>query len=163
MTVLHAGGKFDKGSYKVSGGLHGVGISCVNALSSALTATVCRNGKIYQQHYSKGAPLDQVTEIGTTDKQGTIIEFLPDDSIFTQVEFSYDIISLRLRELAYLNKGLTLNLVDKRSVDENGNFKTETFLSEGGLVEFVNFLDKTRTHIIPSPIFFLAKQEKFQL
>ena len=154
MTVLHAGGKFDKGSYKVSGGLHGVGISCVNALSSSLTATVCRNGKIYQQHYSKGAPLDQVTEIGTTDKQGTIIEFLPDDTIFTQVEFSYDIISLRLRELAYLNKGLTLNLIDKRSVDENGNFKTETFLSEGGLVEFVNFLDKTRTHIIPSPIFF---------
>ena len=154
MTVLHAGGKFDKGSYKVSGGLHGVGISCVNALSSSLTATVCRNGKIYQQHYSKGAPLDQVTEIGTTDKQGTIIEFLPDDTIFTQVEFSYDIISLRLRELAYLNKGLTLNLIDKKSVDENGNFKTETFLSEGGLVEFVNFLDKTRTHIIPSPIFF---------
>ena len=154
MTILHAGGKFDKGSYKVSGGLHGVGISCVNALSSSLTATVCRNGKIYQQHYSKGVPLDKVTEIGSTDKQGTKIEFLPDNTIFTHTEYSYDVISLRLRELAYLNKGLTLSLVDKRNVDENGVFKTETFYSEGGLVEFVNFLDKTRTHIIPQPIFF---------
>jgi DNA gyrase subunit B len=154
MTILHAGGKFDKGSYKVSGGLHGVGLSCVNALSSSLTVTVCRDGKIFQQHYAKGAPLDQVTEIGKTDLQGTKIEFLPDDTIFTQVEFSYDTISLHLRELAYLNKGLTLSLVDKRSVDDNGNFKIETFLSEGGLIEFVNFLDRTRTHIIPSPIYF---------
>lgn len=154
MTILHAGGKFDKGSYKVSGGLHGVGISCVNALSTSLTATISRNGKIYQQHYSKGIPLDKVTEIGDTDKQGTKIEFLPDDTIFTQVEYSYDIIALRLRELAFLNKGLAIDLIDRRIVDENGNFKKESFLSEGGLVEFVNFLDQTRTPIIPHPICF---------
>ncbi len=154
MTILHAGGKFDKGSYKVSGGLHGVGVSCVNALSSALTATVHRNGQIYQQHYSKGVPLDSVTAIGETDKTGTVIEFLPDDTIFTNVEFSYDTVALRLKELAFLNKGLSLNLVDKRSVDENGNYKSESFFSEGGLVEFVKFLDNTRTPIVPQPIFF---------
>ncbi len=158
MTILHAGGKFDKGSYKVSGGLHGVGISCVNALSTSLTATISRNGKIYQQHYSKGVPLDSVTEIGTTDKQGTKIEFLPDDTIFTHVEYSYDIIALRLRELAYLNKGLAIDLIDKRIVDENGNYKKESFLSEGGLVEFVNFLDQTRTPIIPKPICFSCEK-----
>lgn len=114
MTVLHAGGKFDKDSYKVSGGLHGVGVSCVNALSSLLTATVHRNGKLYQQQYSEGKPLAPVKEIGTTDTRGTTVTFQPDATIFTSTVYSYDTLSARLRELAYLNKGIHLDIVDER-------------------------------------------------
>ena len=152
MTVLHAGGKFDKDSYKVSGGLHGVGVSCVNALSSLLTATVHRNGKLYQQQYSEGKPLAPVKEIGTTDTRGTTVTFQPDATIFTSTVYSYDTLSARLRELAYLNKGIHLDIVDEREKDEAGVFKQQHFYSEGGLVEFVKYLDSTREPLIPTPI-----------
>jgi len=152
MTVLHAGGKFDKDSYKVSGGLHGVGVSCVNALSTLLTATVHRNGKMYQQQYSEGKPLAPVKEIGTTETRGTTITFQPDASIFTTTVYSYDTLSARLRELAFLNKGIHLNIVDEREKDEAGNFTQQHFYSEGGLIEFVKYLDSTREPLIPTPI-----------
>lgn len=152
MTVLHAGGKFDKDSYKVSGGLHGVGVSCVNALSINLTAEVHRNGIIYRQTYSKGIPQTAVEEIGTTDINGTRITFEPDMTIFTSGEYKYDILAGRLRELAYLNSGIKLNLTDKRNIDENGAVKTELFFSELGLPEFVQFIDESRDHIIDAPI-----------
>ena len=138
MTVLHAGGKFDKGSYKVSGGLHGVGVSCVNALSTKLVATIYREGKIWRQEYSKGAPLADVQVIGETDRTGTTIYFKPDDSIFYVTEYKYDILAARLRELAYLNRGIRLSLTDKRTIDPDTNeFKSEVFYSEKGLSEFV--------------------------
>ena len=144
MTVLHAGGKFDKDSYKVSGGLHGVGVSCVNALSTYLKAEVHRDGKVYQQEYSIGIPQGELQELGTTDITGTTVTFTPDGSIFTTTEYKYSILSNRLRELAFLNKGITITLADEREVDENGDFKTEEFHSENGLEEFVRFIDETR-------------------
>lgn len=152
MTVLHAGGKFDKDSYKVSGGLHGVGVSCVNALSTKLLATVHREGKIYQQEYAIGIPVTEVREIGTTDERGTIVTFWADPTIFTHIEYKYDTVAARLRELSYLNKGIHLNLEDKRNIDENGNWVSEHFYSEGGLSEFVKYLDGTRETLIPQPI-----------
>ena len=153
MTVLHAGGKFDKDSYKVSGGLHGVGVSCVNALSSHLKVTIQREGKIFQQEYQIGKPLYPVKEIGVTDKTGTEVTFLPDNSIFTSTTYHYDILCSRLRELAFLNKGINLNITDLREKDENGNFITDLFFSTGGLKEFVEYLDATREKLIPEPIY----------
>ncbi|MEX2591528.1 MAG: DNA topoisomerase (ATP-hydrolyzing) subunit B [Anditalea sp.] len=153
MTVLHAGGKFDKDTYKVSGGLHGVGVSCVNALSSYLMATVHRNGKIYEQEYSRGIPQFPVREIGTTDKRGTTIHFRPDEDIFVIREFKYETIATRLREMSFLNAGIRITLKDLRELDEEGNPRADEFLSEGGLVEFVEYLDGTRQKIIDAPIF----------
>ncbi len=144
MTVLHAGGKFDKGSYKVSGGLHGVGVSCVNALSTDLKAEVHKDGKVYTQSYCIGVPQGPIEEIGTTEENGTIVTFKPDESIFTTTEYKYSILSNRLRELAFLNKGITITLTDEREKDEEGEFRSEVFHSEEGLVEFVKFIDETR-------------------
>jgi DNA gyrase subunit B len=154
MTVLHAGGKFDKGSYKVSGGLHGVGVSCVNALSSQLIATVYREGKVFRQEYSIGRPLADVEEIGKSDKTGTEVHFLPDRSIFLTTVYDYSILAARLRELAFLNKGITLTLVDERpngNGEEEAN-KTETFYSENGLSDFIAYLDENREKLISEPI-----------
>jgi DNA gyrase subunit B len=149
MTKIGAGGKFDKDSYKVSGGLHGVGVSCVNALSESLTATVYRDGKIWEQQYERGKTLSPVKEIGTTDKKGTVVTFKPDPQIFTQtLEYNYETLSLRMRELAYLNKGIKISIVDKRQKDEKGEFVGEEFLSKEGLKEFIRFLDETRESII---------------
>ena len=153
MTILHAGGKFDKGSYKVSGGLHGVGVSCVNALSTKLVATIYREGKIWRQEYSKGFPLADVQVIGETERTGTTIYFKPDDSIFYVTEYKYDILAARLRELAYLNRGIRLSLTDKRTIDSDTNeFKSEVFYSEKGLSEFVEYLDETREKLIDETI-----------
>lgn len=152
MTVLHAGGKFDKGTYQVSGGLHGVGISCVNALSDHLQATVHRNGKTYQQAYAQGIPLYDVKEIGTTALTGTTIHFQPDATIFTTTTYNYTTIAARLRELAYLNVGLKIHLEDWREQDAQGHPTQETFYSEVGLQEFVAYLDTTREKLIPKPI-----------
>ena len=153
MTILHAGGKFDKGSYNVSGGLHGVGVSCVNALSTKLVATIYREGKIWRQEYSKGFPLADVQVIGETDRTGTTIYFKPDDSIFYVTEYKYDILAARLRELAYLNRGIRLSLTDKRTIDPDTNeFKSEVFYSEKGLSEFVEYLDETREKLIDETI-----------
>ncbi len=149
MTKIGAGGKFDKDSYKVSGGLHGVGVSCVNALSDLLRATVYRDGKVYEQEYSKGKALYPVKVIGETDKRGTTVMFKPDPTIFTQtLEYSYDTLASRLRELAFLNKGLTITLTDAREVNEKGEVKREEFFSKEGLKEFIKFLDGNRTPII---------------
>jgi DNA gyrase subunit B len=149
MTKIGAGGKFDKDSYKVSGGLHGVGVSCVNALSESLTATVYRDGKIWEQQYERGKTLSPVKEIGTTDKKGTVVTFKPDPQIFTQtLEYNYETLSLRMRELAYLNKGIKISIVDKRQKDEKGDYVSEEFLSKEGLKEFIRFLDETRESII---------------
>ncbi len=153
MTVLHAGGKFDKDTYKVSGGLHGVGVSCVNALSSKLTATVHRNGKIFEQSYQRGIPNAPVRETGKTDITGTIVQFLPDDAIFTVSAYNYDTIASRLRELSFLNAGIRIKLLDHREKDEDGNNKSDEFFSEGGLAEFVEYLDESREKLIPIPIF----------
>jgi len=157
LTVLHAGGKFDKDSYKVSGGLHGVGVSCVNGLSKKLIAEIHRDGKIYRQEYSRGKALADVQVVGDTDKTGTIITFLPDEIIFTQTtEFKFEILSSRLRELAFLNKGVHLTITDKREVEENGNgpkYLTEDFHSEDGLKEFVKFLDANRESLIEKTIY----------
>jgi DNA gyrase subunit B len=154
MTVLHAGGKFDKDTYKVSGGLHGVGVSCVNALSIHLTALVYRDGKIWTQEYEKGKPLFDVKTIGDTDKRGTTIIFKPDSEIFTlTTEYKYDTLAARLRELAYLNKGIRLSLTDERETNDDGTNPCEEFYSEGGLREFVKYLDGTRASLIPEPIY----------
>lgn len=153
MTVLHAGGKFDKDSYKVSGGLHGVGVSCVNALSTQLIATVWRDGKEYQQEFNIGIPKYPVKEIGPATKRGTRVHFKPDDSIFTVTEYNYDTLAARMRELAYLNRGIRISIADERNRDENGTPHAETFYSEGGLREFVSFLDKTRQPLIPEVIY----------
>jgi DNA gyrase subunit B len=153
MTVLHAGGKFDKGSYKVSGGLHGVGVSCVNALSSDLRVEVHREGKVFEQEYKIGVPQYDVREIGKTDKTGTFVTFLPDDSIFEETVYHFDIIVARLRELAFLNKGINLSITDKRRKDDDGEFVKEEFYSEGGLKEFVSFLDETRDSILQDVIY----------
>ena len=148
MTVLHAGGKFDKDSYKVSGGLHGVGVSCVNALSSRLIANVCREGKRYEQVYEIGKPVSDVKIIGDTDKHGTRITFFPDTTIFVVSEYKYSIIATRMRELSFLNKGIRINLIDKREVLDDGSFKNDKFYSEEGLKEFVEYLDQTREPLI---------------
>ena len=152
LTMLHAGGKFDKGSYKVSGGLHGVGVSCVNALSKHLTAEVHREGKVFYQEYEYGKPLYPVKVIGDASDHGTTITFTPDDSIFMVSEYSYEILAARMRELAYLNRGIKITLTDKR-VDAEGNMgKSEVFHSLNGLVDFINYLDENREKLIPSPI-----------
>jgi len=154
MTVLHAGGKFDKDTYKVSGGLHGVGVSCVNALSINLTALVYREGKIWTQEYEKGKPLFDVKTIGSTDKRGTTIIFKPDPEIFSlTTEYKYETLAARLRELAFLNKGIRLSLTDEREINDDGSHLTEDFYSEGGLREFVKYLDGTRASLIPEPIY----------
>ena len=149
MTKIGAGGKFDKDSYKVSGGLHGVGVSCVNALSNHLRATVYKDGKIWEQEYEKGKSLYPVKPIGETDKIGTMVTFLPDDTIFKiTTEFNYDTLASRLRELSFLNKGLTINLTDRRTKDDEGNEITEIFYSDRGLPEFIEYLDATRERLI---------------
>ena len=153
MTVLHAGGKFDKDSYKVSGGLHGVGVSCVNALSSHLKVTVRRNGKMYQQEYSIGKPLYPVKEIGDSDEHGTEVHFQPDLSIFTSGEYNYDTLASRMRELSFLNKGVAITLCDERRKNEDGTFASETFHSQGGLKEFVEYLDANREKLSESVIY----------
>jgi DNA gyrase subunit B len=153
MTVLHAGGKFDKDTYKVSGGLHGVGVSCVNALSSHLEVEVHREGKVFKQEYSCGAPLYPVKVVGESSKTGTIVTFMPDNTIFTVSEFKYETVSNRLRELSFLNRGITINLTDHRDVNEDGQPLNESFYSEGGLKEFVLWLDSTREKLIPEPIY----------
>ena len=160
LTVLHAGGKFDKGSYKVSGGLHGVGVSCVNALSTLLIAEIHRGGKIYKQTYSKGVPTSPVEIVGDCEDRGTIITFKPDGSIFTHTtEYKYDILANRLRELAFLNKGIRLTLTDKRQKDENGEYLSETYHSEEGLKEFVKYLDATRGEPIIDSIIYLDAEK----
>lgn len=158
LTVLHAGGKFDKGSYKVSGGLHGVGVSCVNALSIYLKAEVYKNGKIYVQEYSQGKPYSDVQTMGETKETGTVITFKPDDTIFTVMEYRYDTLATRLRELAFLNAGLTLTLTDKRHPREDGSFKTEQFYSETGLEEFVLYIDKNKDSLIQDPIHIVTEK-----
>lgn len=159
LTVLHAGGKFDKGSYKVSGGLHGVGVSCVNALSTYLKAEVHLGGKIHMQEFSCGKPLHDVEITGETDLTGTIITFKPDNSIFTVTEYKYDILATRLRELSFLNAGITLRLTDKRVIKENGNFKSEIFHSEEGLKEFVRYVDRAKESLIPDVIHIVTEKQ----
>ena len=159
MTVLHAGGKFDKGSYKVSGGLHGVGVSCVNALSTHMKTQVFRDGKIYQQEYSCGKPLYAVKTVGDADRMGTRQQFWPDRSIFTAHEYSYDILANRMRELAFLNAGITITLTDLREKDEEGNARTETFHSEEGLREFVRFVDSSREHLFNDIIYLNTEKQ----
>ncbi|MCB9015762.1 MAG: DNA topoisomerase (ATP-hydrolyzing) subunit B [Lentimicrobiaceae bacterium] len=153
MTVLHAGGKFDKGSYKVSGGLHGVGVSCVNALSSMLKVNVEREGQLFEQEYSIGKPLYPVRVAGTSDRTGTTVHFKPDASIFTTEVYDYEILSSRLRELAFLNKGIRLSITDERNTDENGDFVYSTFFSEKGLLDFIEYLDGMREKLMPDPIY----------
>lgn len=148
MTVLHAGGKFDKGSYKVSGGLHGVGVSCVNALSVDMKVEVAREGKLYAQEYSCGKPKYEVKQVGTTEKQGTKVTFLPDNTIFMETIYKYSVLANRLRELSYLNAGIKLTLTDKREKDEEGNHPTDIFYSKEGLKEFVEFIDESRERLI---------------
>ena len=159
MTVLHAGGKFDKGTYKVSGGLHGVGVSCVNALSTYLKAEVRRNGKVHMQEFSCGKPLHDVQVIDNTDKTGTTISFKPDGSIFTVTEYKYDILATRLRELAFLNAGITLRLTDKRVLKEDGSFKSEIFHSDEGLKEFVRYIDRSKEKLIPDVIHIVTEKQ----
>ena len=160
LTVLHAGGKFDKGSYKVSGGLHGVGVSCVNALSVRLVAEIHREGKIYRQTFSKGAPTSKMEVCGDCDDRGTTITFLPDAEIFTHTtEYKYEILSNRLRELAFLNKGIRLTITDRRVKNEQGGYLGETFLSENGLKEFVQYLDATRGEPIIESIIYLDTEK----
>ena len=159
MTVLHAGGKFDKGSYKVSGGLHGVGVSCVNALSTHMKTQVFRGGKVYQQEYSCGKPLYAVKTVGDADRTGTRQQFWPDRSIFTAHEYSYDVLANRMRELAFLNAGITITLTDLRDKDEEGNARTETFHSEEGLREFVRFVDSSREHLFNDIIYLNTEKQ----
>ena len=159
LTVLHAGGKFDKGTYKVSGGLHGVGVSCVNALSTYLKAEVRRNGKVHMQEFSCGKPLHDVQVIDNTDKTGTTISFKPDGSIFTVTEYKYDILATRLRELAFLNAGITLRLTDKRVLKEDGSFKSEVFHSDEGLKEFVRYIDRSKEKLIPDVIHIITEKQ----
>lgn len=159
MTVLHAGGKFDKGSYKVSGGLHGVGVSCVNALSSRMVSQVYRNGKIYQQEYSCGKPQTEVTVIGESDITGTRQQFWPDSSIFSVTEYKYNILQARMRELAYLNAGITITLTDRRELQEDGSFRQEVFYSEDGLKEFVRFLNSSYDKLIDDVIYINTEKQ----
>ncbi len=162
MTVLHAGGKFDKNTYKVSGGLHGVGVSCVNALSEHLRAEVHREGKVWLQEYGRGKPLSEVKAIGDSPATGTIITFRPDDEIFSDRNYKYDVLANRLRELAYLNKGLRLTLTDERDT-EKGQPRHEVFLSEGGLVEFVEFLDESKQRLSERPIHVISKEDNVEV
>jgi len=159
MTVLHAGGKFDKDTYKVSGGLHGVGVSVVNALSEHLVATVYRDGKVFEQRYRRGIPDESVKEIGKTKERGTTVTFTPDKKIFTVTEYKYDTVANRLRELSFLNAGIKIILIDERELDDDGNFKKDEFLSDGGLIEFVNYLEGSREKLIPEPIYMEGKKE----
>ena len=159
MTVLHAGGKFDKGSYKVSGGLHGVGVSCVNALSTHMTTQVFRNGKIYQQEYECGHPLYSVKEVGTTAITGTRQQFWPDATIFTETVYSYDILATRMRELAYLNAGIKITLTDLRVKEEDGSYKQEVFYSVEGLKEFVRYIDSSREHLVNDVIYINTEKQ----
>lgn len=153
MTVLHAGGKFDKDTYKVSGGLHGVGVSCVNALSAHLKVHVHRDGKLFEQEYQTGKAMYPVRTIGQTDTRGTIVHFWPDFSIFTQKEYKYETVATRLRELAYLNAGIRIILTDHRQLDDHGQPLTEDFFSEGGIREFVEYVDNTRERLLPAPLY----------
>ena len=159
LTVLHAGGKFDKGTYKVSGGLHGVGVSCVNALSTYLKAEVRREGKIHMQEFSCGKPLHDVEVVGTADTTGTTISFKPDGSIFTVLEYKYEILATSLRELAFLNAGISLTLTDKRVIKEDGSFKSELFRSEEGLKEFVRYVDRSKESLIPDVIHIVTEKQ----
>ncbi len=159
MTVLHAGGKFDKDTYKVSGGLHGVGVSCVNALSIALKATVRREGKVFQQEYSIGKPLYDVKVVGESTETGTEVTFKPDSSIFDSTEYNFDTLAARIRELAFLNKGITLSLTDNRVTDDEGNHPTTMYHSEGGLREFAQYLDRNRDALITDVIYFEGERE----
>ena len=163
MTVLHAGGKFDKGSYKVSGGLHGVGMSCVNALSTHMVSQVFRNGKIYQQEYEIGKPLYPVKEIGVADHTGTKQQFWPDPTIFTETVYDYKILAARLRELAYLNAGIRISLTDRRTINEDGSFKQEAFYSEEGLREFVRFIESSREHLINDVIYLNTEKQSIPI
>jgi DNA gyrase subunit B len=163
MTVLHAGGKFDKDTYKVSGGLHGVGVSCVNALSEYVKVTVFRDGEIFMQEYSEGKPFEAVKAIGKSDKRGTDITFRPDKNIFETLVYKFETLANRLRELSFLNKGLRLKLTDKRTKDEKGEFPFEEFHSEGGLKEFVVFLDESRTKLIENPIHVMGKEDNVEV
>lgn len=163
MTVLHAGGKFDKDTYKVSGGLHGVGVSCVNALSSHLKVEVHRDGKVFEQEYAAGKPQYDVREVATTDVRGTYVTFTPDSEIFESLIYNYATLATRLKELSYLNSGLILTLTDERSKKEDGSFKTERFFSEGGLKEFVKHLDDARTPIISQPIHVIGKEDNVEV
>ena len=158
MTVLHAGGKFDKGSYKVSGGLHGVGVSCVNALSSHMMSQVYRDGKIYQQEYEKGVPLYPVKVVGETDKRGTRQQFWPDGTIFTTTVYQWDIIARRMRELAFLNAGIKITLRDARA-DEEGKTREEVFHAKDGLKEFVRYVDRHRTHLFNDVIYLKTEKQ----
>ncbi len=153
MTVLHAGGKFDKGSYKVSGGLHGVGVSCVNALSSVLKVTVHREGKIFEQEYHRGKPVYSVREVGETDRTGTTVYFKPDDTIFITTQYDTDTLKSRLRELAYLNKKINLSLTDERETDDSSISRVFSFYSENGLLDFIGYLDSMREKLMPEPIY----------
>ena len=159
MTVLHAGGKFDKDTYKVSGGLHGVGVSCVNALSIHLKATVRRDGKVYEQEYSIGKPLYDVREIGESNETGTEVTFKPDGSIFESTEYNFDTLAARMRELAFLNKGITISLTDNRNLDDEGKPASTVYHSEGGLKEFAQYLDRNREPLIPDVIYFEGERE----
>ena len=164
MTVLHAGGKFDKGSYKVSGGLHGVGVSCVNALSTRMVSTVYRDGKIYQQEYHRGKPVTEVSVVGETELRGTRQQFWPDDTIFQTTFYKYDILANRMRELAYLNAGIHITLTDMRlDVNEQSDIegvRSEVFYSEGGLRDFVRYIDSSRTHLIPDVIYLNTEKQQ---
>ncbi len=153
MTVLHAGGKFDKNTYKVSGGLHGVGVSCVNALSEMLHVTVYREGQVFEQEYQRGAPQYPVRVIGDSERRGTTVHFRPDKQIFLATEFNYETIAARLRELSFLNPGIEIRLTDVREKDEKGEPRSDIFLSQGGLREFVGYIDSTREKLIPEPIY----------
>lgn len=159
LTVLHAGGKFDKGTYKVSGGLHGVGVSCVNALSTYLKAEVRRGGKVHMQEFSCGKPLHDVQVVGQAETTGTTISFKPDSSIFTVLEYKYDILASRLRELAFLNAGITLRLTDKRVIKEDGSFKSEIFHSDEGLKEFVRYIDRSKEKLIQDVIHIVTEKQ----
>lgn len=160
LTVLHAGGKFDKGTYKVSGGLHGVGVSCVNALSIYLKAEIHRGGKIYVQEFSQGKPYADVSVVGETSDNGTIVTFKPDDSIFSVLEYRYDILATRLRELAFLNAGVTLTITDKRALKEDGTYKSEQFYSETGLKEFVQYIDRSKEPLIQDAIHIVTEKTR---
>ncbi|MFT6335353.1 MAG: DNA gyrase subunit B [Saprospiraceae bacterium] len=160
MTVLHAGGKFDKDTYKVSGGLHGVGVSCVNALSMDMRVEVHRDGKVFEQEYKEGIPQYDVREIGTTDVNGTNVTFLPDNTIFEELEYNYETLAKRAKELSYLNMGLTIIMTDERETNKDGSYKTETFHSEGGLKEFVLHLDAARPSILSTPIHVIGRDDK---
>jgi len=159
LTVLHAGGKFDKGSYKVSGGLHGVGVSCVNALSTYLRVEVRREGKLYMQEYSCGKPESPVAEIGVSDSTGTTVTFRPDDSIFQETEYKFDTLAARLRDLAYLNAGIRLTITDRRVKEEDGSFKSHEYYSEEGLKEFVRFLDQSREPLMEDVIHIVTEKQ----